>query len=210
VRRGPERLIAWVSSACLVLVVFSAAVVGVASTRVTQEQARAAHLVAVAGRLPVLAGRIEALVAMMADPRTDPARIPGYRQEVARAARQLLVIGDGRSGDDPQIGLSPAESAQLVDSLVGANPGLITRVDAFCDAAVRGSRPGADLAPGSLIRGDIDGEVAGPMITDLNGVVETIAAVSADRSQRWHRLVRISLLGLCLVTAALVWIILGP
>ena len=56
--RRPERLIAWLSSACLVVVVLSAGVAGIASTRVTQEQARAAHLVAVAGRMPALAGRI--------------------------------------------------------------------------------------------------------------------------------------------------------
>ena len=92
--RRPERLISWLSSACLVAVVLSAGVAGVASTRVTQEQARAAHLVAVSGRMPVLAGRIEALVAIMADPRTDPARLPTYRMEVRGAADQLLLIAE--------------------------------------------------------------------------------------------------------------------
>jgi diguanylate cyclase (GGDEF)-like protein len=211
--RRPERLIAWLSSACLVVVVLSAGVAGIASTRVTQEQARAAHLVAVAGRMPALAGRIEALVAIMADPRTDPARLSTYRMEVRRAAEDLLLIAEPGGRDDDGVegtGLRAADSVRLADAVAAGNPGLVQRLRIFCAAAIRAARPGADLKPGSLIRGDIDGETAGPLITDLNAVVEAIAADSSERSMAWHRMVWAGGIGLCLVTAALVWIMLGP
>jgi PAS domain-containing protein len=87
--------------------------------------------------------------------------------------------------------------------------GLADTVLAFARAAERAGRPGADLSPGSLLRGDIDGEYPVVLaVTDTT--IGRLRAESVVSSDRWARLMAGSVLGLGFGGVALVTVILGP
>ena len=196
----------WISA---LLVFAMAAVGGVASIQVTSGEAATAHQVAVVGRMPALAGQIAHVVAVLADPTTDPAKVDALRARLRADADLLASIAHQTAGGAPD-GEPMRSRDSMAELFADTGLGLSARVEEFCSAARRASLPTTDLTLGSLTRGNLDGEVVTSLVTDLSTVVDAVAAANSERAQAWRRTVIWSLVGVGIGALALAGVVIGP
>jgi diguanylate cyclase (GGDEF)-like protein len=200
------------------------AVAGAASVREVHAQDRLLRHAAEVSTVLAEAGRAEALVAQLADRRTNPALVPGMRRELAASARSIQEQADrwsppgppsiAGSRPDAPTARAPAQAAPLVDAdlaaiLAESGPQLASLATAFAQVASRAARPDALLAPGQLVRGGVDGIY--PVLRAQAGRVRdaTLARAAAE-DERWAGTVSAVLAVAAGAATALSVLMLGP
>ncbi|MBI4942484.1 hypothetical protein [Kineosporia sp. R_H_3] len=195
---------------------------GIASVHsVNTQQELAAHAWDVSRTLAE-AGRVEALVGQIADPRTNPTTLAALRLQLARSALLIQIqAGDWTNhqplpaavgGPSDVTGPAPdtlrGAEASDVNSSGDASPastqlGLLAAQ--FADAAYRATAQDASLAPGKQLRGDLD--AAYPVLRDTATLVLAAldAAASGERA-RWVKVVSWLLAAATSTTGTLVWL----
>lgn len=168
------------------------------------------------------AGRVEALVGQIADPRTNPTTVAALRLQLARSALLIQIqAGDWinhqslpttMSTPSDVTGPAPealrAAGASDVNSSGDASPAstqLGLMAAQFADAAYRATAQDASLAPGQLLRGDLD--AAYPVLRDRATLV--LAALDAEATAeraRWVKVVSWLLAAATSTTGTLVWL----
>lgn len=147
------------------------------------------------------AGRVEALVAQLADPRLNPAYRDGMRRELAAAAAAV---------DGTVAGWAAAQREATDDGRpAAADDRLVELGLAFAAAAGRAAQPGAALAPGQLTRGTVDGLY--PQLRDAATAARAdLDARSTVAAGRWQLLVTVVFGATAAVAVTLVSLLLGP
>ena len=99
--------------------------------------------------------------------------------------------------------------ALLAANQARAGVDLAALAEDFAAAGDRAAAAGADVSPGSLVRGDIDGEY--PVLTSAADRVAAMVQAASLRSIRvWHRILLIGAVALGLLSLALSALVVGP
>lgn len=160
------------------------------------------------------AGRAEALVAAIGDPKTNPATLDEMRAELAGLARSIHVQSVAWRGQlDASSGAGPATGSGTDPTFAAAvrrrGPQLLELANHFADTAGRAASPQAQVAPGQLLRGSLDGDYS-VLRSQAVAVHAAIRASAGAADERWSRLVSVVLTATATAGIALTWLMLGP
>ena len=177
---------------------------GAASVRAVRAQIATAAAISDVSGVEARAGRAQALVAALGDPRTNPAHAPEMRDELAFVAEDLRRRAAGWSSRAADPGARRV--AGVVSSSASPLQGSVLD---FASAASRSSALEARLQPGQLLRGDIDALYSA--IEEASDVVlARLRADQAAQAQRWQEEVKASVGALAVTTTVLCALVLGP
>jgi diguanylate cyclase (GGDEF)-like protein len=213
----------WVLPAAVLVtvaaLVATSVLAGAASVRAVGTQDRLVRLTSMVTRVVAESGRAEALVAGLADPNTNPAELFGMRTELAASARSIAAAAAVLSSDPtgvPQasgrlarVGVMPEDVDTLRLVLRATNSQLPTLTRDFAAAAASGSREGAQLTPGSLLRGGVDG-IYPALRSDALRVVRVLLTDAEAQRRSWARTVEVSVLSLAVTGLLLAALVVGP
>ncbi len=193
----------------VVLLFTGTAVAGVAAVSAVHEQDSLLHRAAEASSVLAQAGRAEALVAAIGDPKTNPATLRAMRLELAQSAKDVQ-IQSGRWAN----ALSTAVDGQPRDQqfarvVAQSGPHLLEFVAEFAQTASRATAADARLAPGQLIRGSLDG-IYPVLRKEALAVHAGLRTLATDAATRWTHLVSLVFAGMGAAGTALSAVMLGP
>ncbi|MBI4942266.1 MAG: diguanylate cyclase [Actinobacteria bacterium] len=194
---GSRSGLPWAVAAVSVLLFVATAAAGTASVQVVTEQDRLLQQESQISAVVAEAGRAQALVAGLADPRTNPARVPGMRAALEESALRISERATAWQlrGQDEIV----AQAAPLLGTLTSD----------FADEATKAADPDSDLRPGQLIRGSLDGIY--PVLRSQGDTARAamVTRANAGRAQ-WARAVALVLAVAFAAAASLTFLMFGP